>query len=242
MTTTTKIALVTGANKGIGKEIARQLGRLGRTVLVGARDEERGRRATEELVAEGIDVRTVLLDVTDPDSVDAAAKLIERDHGRLDVLVNNAGIVADGDWDGNATPETFQRTYATNVIGVMTVTRALLPLLRQASEPQVVNVSSELGSLAMQSDPNSQQAAVRLYAYNSAKAALNMLTVMLANELRPDGIKVNAISPGYCATDLNNHQGVLTAAQGATVAVRLATLPADGPTGEFHGQDGPVPW
>lgn len=242
MTTTSKIALVTGANKGIGKEIARQLGRLGMTVLVAARDEGRVRRATEELTAEGIDARSVLLDVADPESVDAAAKLVERDHGRLDVLVNNAAIVADGDWDGQATPETFRRTYATNVIGVMTVTRALLPLLRQGTEPQVVNVSSELGSLALLSAPNSAQAAYPLYAYNSSKAALNMVTVLFANELRADGIKVNAINPGYCATDMNNHQGTLTAAQGAAVAVRLATLPADGPTGEFHSENGPLPW
>ncbi|HEU5470405.1 MAG TPA: SDR family oxidoreductase [Actinophytocola sp.] len=238
---TTKIALVTGANKGIGKEIARQLGRLGMTVLVAARDEGRGRAAAEELVAAGIDARPVPLDVTDPESVATAAKLVEREHGRMDLLVNNAGIVADGDREGAATVETFQRTYATNVVGVLTVTRAMLPLLRKASEPGVVNLSSELGSIATLSDPNGQWAGVRLYAYNSSKAALNMVTVMLANELRADGITVNAVSPGYCATDLNGHQGYRTPEQGAADAVRVATRP-DRATGGFHGEHGPLPW
>jgi NAD(P)-dependent dehydrogenase (short-subunit alcohol dehydrogenase family) len=226
--TTNKIALVTGANKGIGKEIARQLGHLGMTVLIGARDENRGRAAVDELA--GLDAQLVPLDVTDETSVAAAAKLIEHDHGRLDVLVNNAGILTDD----------FHRTYATNVAGVVTVTRAMLPLLHKASEPRIVNLSSELGSLTLLADPTSEQAAVPLYAYNSSKAALNAITVLFANELRTDGIQVNAVSPGYCATDMNDHQGVLTAEQGASVAVRLAT--ADGPTGEFHGQNGVLPW
>jgi NAD(P)-dependent dehydrogenase (short-subunit alcohol dehydrogenase family) len=238
--TTTKIALITGANKGIGKEIARQLGRLGMTVLVAARDEERGRAAAGELSGAGIDARHVQLDVTDPDSVATAAKQVEQEHGRLDLLVNNAGIVVAGDDGGQADAETFARTYATNVAGVMTVTRAMLPLLRKASEARVVNLSSELGSLALQSDPDSEFAGVRLYAYNSSKAALNMVTVMLANDLRQDGITVAAVSPGFCATDMNGHQGYRTPEQGAADAVRVATT--DGPTGAFHGQAGPLPW
>jgi NAD(P)-dependent dehydrogenase (short-subunit alcohol dehydrogenase family) len=237
--TTTRIALVTGANKGIGKEIARQLGRRGLTVLVAARDEDRVRATVDELAGEGLDARPVQLDVTDPESVAAAAKQIESEHGRLDVLVNNAGIVAER---GGASPEAFQKTFQTNVIGVHTVTAALLPLLRKGSEARVVNLSSELGSLALLADPTSEPAAVPLFAYNSSKAALNVLTVMFANQVRDEGIKVNAVSPGYCATDMNDHQGHLTPAQGASVAVRLATVPADGPTGEFHGQDGVLPW
>lgn len=235
--TTTKIALITGANKGIGKEIARALGHLGMTVLLGARDEHRGRIAVDELT--GIDAHLVPLDVTDEASVAAAAKQIERDHGRLDVLVNNAGVLIDRD---GAAPEDFHRTYDVNVVGVVTVTRAMLPLLRKASEPRIVNLSSELGSLALLADPSSAMAAVPLYAYNSSKAALNVVTVLFANELRADGIKVNAVSPGYCATDMNDHQGVLTPAQGAEPVVRLATLPPDGPTGTFQGQDGVLPW
>lgn len=237
--TTTKIALVTGANKGIGKEIARQLGRLEMTVLVAARDEERGRAAVRDLAEEGIDARPVVLDVTDPESVAAAAKLIERDHGRLDVLVNNAGILADRD---GISPEIFRRTFETNVVGVHNVTTALLPLLRKASDARVVNLSSELGSLGLLADPTSREATAPFFAYNSSKAALNVLTVLFANEVRADGIKVNAVSPGFTATDMNDHQGVLTPAQGASVAVRLATIPADGPTGAFYGQDGALPW
>ena len=237
--TTTKIALVTGANKGIGKEIARQLGSLGMAVLVAARDADRGRDAAGELAAAGIDARPVLLDVTDEESVAAVAKQLERDYGRLDVLVNNAGILADRD---GASTEDFLRTYQTNVVGVVTVTRAMLPLLAKASEPRVVNLSSELGSLARLADPTSRQAGIVLYAYNSSKAALNAVTVMFANEVREAGIKVNAVSPGYCATDMNDHRGVRTAAEGASVAVRLATVPSTGPSGTFHGEDGPLPW
>jgi NAD(P)-dependent dehydrogenase (short-subunit alcohol dehydrogenase family) len=237
--TTTRVALVTGANKGIGKEIARQLGRLGQTVLVAARDEERVRGAVAELTGEGLDARPLVLDVTDPESVAAAAKQVDSEHGRLDVLVNNAGIVAERD---GTSPEAFQKTFQTNVIGVHSVTTALLPLLRKGSQARVVNLSSELGSLALLADPTSEQAAVPLFAYNSSKAALNVLTVMFANQVRDDGIAVNAVSPGYCATDMNGHQGHLTPAQGASVAVRLATAPPGGPTGEFHGQDGVLPW
>jgi NAD(P)-dependent dehydrogenase (short-subunit alcohol dehydrogenase family) len=238
--TTTKIALVTGANKGIGKEIARQLGRLGMTVRLGVRDEARGRAAAAELAAEGIDARPLPLDVTDEQSVAAAAKQLEQEHGQLDVLVNNAGVLVE--MSGTATADEFRNTFATNVIGPATVTRAMIPLLRKGSDPRVVNLSSELGSLALLSDPDSRQAAVPFYAYNSSKAALNVLTVMLANELRADGIKVNSVCPGFCATDMNNHQGTFSAADGARVAVRLATVPTDGPTGEFHGHEGPLPW
>ena len=230
---------MTGANKGIGKEIARQLGGLGMTVLVAARDADRGRSAAGELAGDGIDARPLPLDVTDEESVAAAAKQVEAEHGRLDVLVNNAGILTDRD---GASTEDFLRTYQTNVVGVVNVTRAMLPLLVKASEPRVVNLSSELGSLARLADPTSRQASIPLYAYNSSKAALNVVTVMFANEVRDLGIKVNAVSPGYCATDMNDHQGERTAAEGASVAVRLATVPSDGPTGTFHGEDGPLPW
>ena len=228
------IALVTGANKGIGKEIARQLGDLGMTVMVAGRDAGRVEAAAEELGAQ-----PVVLDVTDEESIAAAAKQIERDHGRLDVLVNNAGILAELN---GASTEDFLHTYHTNVVGVVNVTNALLPLLRKGTDARIVNLSSELGSVALLADPDSRQAGIPLFAYNSSKAALNAVTVMFANAVREDGIKVNAISPGFCATDMNNHQGVLTAAQGAELAVRFAILPADGPSGEFHGQEGPLPW
>ena len=241
-----RVALVTGSNKGIGLEIARQLGRdHGMTVLVGARDAARGREAAEKLVSQGIDARAVPLDVTDPASVEAVARQIERDFGILDVLVNNAGVSLDGYAPPTQTDlEKFKATHETNVFGPLVVTKAMLPLLKRAAAGRVVNVSSSLGSLALNGDPSSPYAAARLLAYNSSKAALNMQTVLFAAELAAEGspIKVNSACPGYVATDLNDHQGPRTVEQGAREPVRLATLPADGPTGKFFDEDGPVPW
>ncbi|RZS36805.1 NAD(P)-dependent dehydrogenase (short-subunit alcohol dehydrogenase family) [Herbihabitans rhizosphaerae] len=239
---TKKIALITGANKGIGKEIARQLGEHGFTVLVGARDEGRGRAAVDNLVAGGADVRLAKLDVTDAESVADAAKEIERDHGRLDVLVNNVGILSAGESPVvGATLEVLWQTYATNVGGVLTVTNEMLPLLRKADRARIVNVSSALGSLTVLSDPAGVAASKPFAAYNSSKAALNALTIMLANELRDEGITVNAMDPGYTATDMNDHQGIRTVAEAATSAVRLSTMD-NPPTAEFHSDEGIVPW
>ena len=239
------VALITGANKGIGYEVARQLGRdHGMTVLIGARDEARGREAAEKLAAEGIDARPVRLDVTDPASVEAAAQEIGHDFGgRLDVLVNNAGIALDRNPASQTDLVTLKTTYETNVFGPFVVTKAMLPLLKASAAGRVVNVSSGLGSLAQNSDPAWAYAAVKPFAYNSSKAALNMQTVLFAAELAKDTpIKVNAADPGYTATDLNNHQGTRTVEEGARAAVRLATLPPDGPTGGYFDEDGPVPW
>jgi NAD(P)-dependent dehydrogenase (short-subunit alcohol dehydrogenase family) len=239
----TKVALVTGANKGIGFEIARGLGTAGVTVLVGARDVHRGAAAAEKLAAEGITAVPVELDVTDPVSVSAAAARIDREHGRLDILVNNAGILLERGQSPSATPvELLERTFATNVYGVVTVTNALLPLLRRAPAGRIVNMSSGLGSLGITSDPQGPYAEAPLLAYNSSKSALNAVTVSYANELRDTPIKVNAADPGYCATDMNGHSGPRTPEQGAIAAVRLATLPADGPTAGFFSEDGAEPW
>lgn len=236
MTETTKIALVTGANKGIGKEIARQLLATGATVLLGSRDPDRGRAAAEELGA-----RTVTLDVTDQASVEAAAKLVEQDHGRLDILVNNAGINLErGARPSELSADVMRQVYDTNVFGVVRVTNAFVPLLRRSGSPRIVNVSSGLGSIVLAGDPSDEWP--RLLAYNSSKSALNSATVLYANDLRADGITVNAINPGYCATDLNGHSGLLDPADGATVAVRLALIADDGPTGEFHTEGGTLPW
>ncbi|MBN6052091.1 SDR family oxidoreductase [Nonomuraea sp. RK-328] len=237
MTTT---ALITGANKGIGFEIARQLAERGVTALVGARDEERGRAAAERLGQP-----YVALDVTDEESVQAAAKWIEREYGRLDVLVNNAGVA--GGWppepNPSATPAaTLREVYETNVFGVVTVTNAMLPLLRRSEAGRIVNMSSELGSVSLALDPGTPFWDNNLLAYNSSKSALNMVTVSYAKELRDTPIKVNACTPGYCATDLNGHTGPRTAEQGAVIAVRLATLGADGPTGAYLSEDGPLSW
>jgi NAD(P)-dependent dehydrogenase (short-subunit alcohol dehydrogenase family) len=241
--TNNDIALVTGANKGIGKEIARQLGGLGHTVVIGSRDEERGRRAAAELTADGIDARSVPLDVADPESVAAAVKQVESDFGRLDVLVNNAGVLLNGDGPALETPiELVRATYEVNVLGVLRVTNAFLPLLRSAPRARIVNMSSELGSLERVGDPASPWSAIRFVGYNSSKSAVNALTVAFANELRDAGIVVNAADPGHCATDMGGPDAPRTATQGAAVAVRLATLGPGGPTGEFHNEDGRLPW
>jgi NAD(P)-dependent dehydrogenase (short-subunit alcohol dehydrogenase family) len=230
-------ALITGANKGIGYETARLLGARGTTVIVGARDEERGRAAERSLRESGADARFVQLDVTDEKTARLAAEWIDGEYGRLDVLVNNAAIArADGDWQPSSTTlATLREVYETNVFGVVVVTNAMLPLLRRAGAARIVNVSSEVGSIASMTDPDSPLWRLTSVPYPSSKTALNMITAMYAKELRDTPIKVNAANPGYCATDLNGHQGFRTAEQGARVSVHLATLPADGPTGTFWG-------
>ncbi|MGR6916671.1 SDR family oxidoreductase [[Actinomadura] parvosata] len=235
----TNIALITGANKGIGYEIARLLAGQGVTTIVGARDEERGRAAAERLGQP-----YVRLDVTDEESVAAAAKWIDGEYGRLDILVNNAGITGDpaAYLPTAATAGHLREVYETNVFGVVTVTNAMLPLLRRSPAGRIVNMSSELGSLAMAADPDSPFADVNILAYNSSKSALNMVTVSYAKELKDTPIKVNAANPGYCATDLNQHQGFRTAEQGAAIAVRLATLDESGPSGAFLEDAGVVRW
>ena len=241
----TTIALVTGANKGIGKETARGLAALGMTVWLGARDEDRGRAAEAELREGGGDVRFVPLDVTDAAGIAAVAKAIDADHGRLDVLVNNAGIVGTGfDVVPSTTPvDALRAAYETNFFGAVAVTNALLPLLRRSAAGRIVNLSSQLGSLTVIGDPASPYADTPLLlAYDSSKTALNMATVLLARELQGTAIKVNAVSPGYCATDLNAFTGHLSAADGAKIPVLAATLPDDGPSGTFFGAEGPIPW
>lgn len=238
-----RTALVTGANKGIGLETARQLGRASMTVLVGARDEERGARAAAALRREGIDARFIALDVTDAASVAEAPRTIERDLGRLDVLVNNAGILL-----GRSTPsatrlDEVRHVFEVNVFAAIAVTNAMLPLLRRASPAaRIVMVSSGLGGLANHGDPAWEYASFNAIAYPASKAALNMVTVQYAKELAPTGIKVNAADPGYTATDLNGHRGTQTVEEGARASVRLALLDDAGPTGGFFDARGPVPW
>jgi NAD(P)-dependent dehydrogenase (short-subunit alcohol dehydrogenase family) len=236
------VALVTGANKGIGKEIARQLGAQGLTVLVGARDLERGEEAATELKASGVNSHAIRLDVTDEASIAEAARRIEEEFGGLDVLVNNAAIAQDSVPPSQLDMATLRRTFETNVFGVVAVTQAMLPMLRKSSAGRIVNLSSGLASLAQNSDPDWAFDSVNALAYNSSKTALNAVTVQFAKELRDTPIKVNAADPGYTATDMNGHSGTRTVEQGATAAVRLATLPDDGPTGSFFDEDGVVPW
>ena len=236
-----EITLVTGANKGIGREIAAQLAALGHTVVIGARDAEAGEKAAAEL---GVD--SVVLDVTGPASVAAAASVVEERYGRLDVLVNNAAISRPPGTDlshqrpSSADLDTLRAIFETNFFGVVTVTNAMLPLLRRSAAPRIVNISSAGASLARNADPAAQLPISA--GYTPSKTALTQLTLQYARDLRDDGILVNAVCPGYCATDLNGHAGHRTPAQGAVAAVRMATIPADGPTGTFVDDEGPVPW
>ncbi|WP_028663296.1 SDR family oxidoreductase [Saccharomonospora halophila] len=235
----TKTALVTGANKGIGFAIAQGLGELGFTVAVGARDDVRREEAVGKLRAGGVDAFGLALDVTSDESVAAAAATVERTTGRLDVLVNNAGI--GGRTDGGAQDPTtldldvVRTVLDTNVFGVVRVTNAMLPLLRRAESPRIVNMSSDMGSLTLRTGPV-------LAAYAPSKSMLNSITAQYARSLADTNILVNAGCPGYVATDFTGFNGVRTPEQGAAIAVRLATLPDDGPHGGFFNDEGVVPW
>ncbi|MCP9950071.1 SDR family NAD(P)-dependent oxidoreductase [Actinomadura madurae] len=247
-----KVALVTGANKGIGRGAAEQLAELGMTVLIGARDPRRGEEAAAALRAGGGDVHAIVLDVTAWATVQEAARWIEERFGRLDVLINNAGITGSGQVSHedahDQVPSTVdldmvRAVFETNVFGVIAVTNAMLPLLRRSPAPRVVNVSSHAASMTLLSDPEGPMSALLpSAAYSPSKSALNALTVQYANELRKDGVLVNAAAPGFVATDSNDHTGFLTVAQGAAVLVRLATLGADGPTAGYFSEEGPLPW
>nr|BAJ07858.1 putative ketoacyl reductase [Streptomyces sp. 2238-SVT4] len=238
------VAVVTGANKGIGREIARQLAVRGLVVYLGARSERRGREAESALRADGLDIRFLHLDVTDETSVALAAKRLEDEVGVVHALVNNAGVGGPYLPPSRTSAAQVRETYDTNVFGVITVTNALLPLLRRAGSARIVNVSSAVGSLsaaAANVDPTGVHLPGEfptLLAYNTAKAALNSVTVTYANELRGTGILVNAASPGFVATDINGHHGILTPEQGAHIPVLLATLGEDGPTATFLGENG----
>ncbi|MCF6388492.1 SDR family oxidoreductase [Mycobacterium sp. MBM] len=243
---TSKIALVTGGNKGIGNHIVRQLAQQGAHVYLGARDERRGRAAADLLEDQNLDVEFLQLDVTDAVSVAAAAEQVSDANGRLDVLINNAAITSGLDPASAMTTESLRQTYETNVFGVATVTNAFLPLLRKSPSPRIVNVSSAMGSITMIADPAIEVTKLNQAAYQSSKAAVNALTVLYANELRDDGIKVNAVCPGYRATELNGGlptPGAGDPADGATVSVQMAMIDDDGPTAQFVGDTGAIyPW
>ncbi len=238
-----RVALVSGANKGIGFEIARRLGQAGLTVFLGARDIVLGAAAAKALSAENLDVRHVELDLTRPETIKLAASSLEAEFHRLDVLVNNAAIIDPGDGPPSAVEvDSVRRSMETNFLGTVAVTRAMLPLLHKAPAGRIVNVSSGLGSLTLNADPNWKFAPYKLLGYCASKAALNMFTIQLAFELRGSAIKVNSADPGYTATDLNGNRGHQTVAEGAAEPVRLALLPADGPTGGFFETAGRHPW
>jgi NAD(P)-dependent dehydrogenase (short-subunit alcohol dehydrogenase family) len=227
--------LITGANKGLGREAAKQLLAEGHDVWLAARDPERGRVAAQELGG-----RFVQLDVTSEPSVQAAAERIAADSGRLDVLINNAGIVGSRVPVIEMSAEDVHRVFDTNLYGVVRVTRAFLALLERSENPVIVNVSSGLGSLALTSDPERLESTINSLAYPSSKAALNMLTSQYAKAL--PHMRINAVDPGYTSTDLNQHRGTKTVQAGAQVIVEMATLDSSGPTGSFRDADGVLPW
>lgn len=236
-----KVALITGGNKGLGLATARQLGSLGYTVLIGTRDKERGAQAAVKLRSQGIDAYDIELDVTVQATVDAAAQRIQAEYGKLDVLVNNAGI-------GDRHPFTdlsladLKRSFDTNFFGAFAVSQAMLPLLENSDAPRIVNVSSSIGSLTLHSDSSSGVYPLKALAYSSSKTALNQLTTHLAFTWRHTPAKVNSVCPGFVATDLNNGYGDLTPEQGSQVIVRYATLAEEGPTGGFFNEQGVIPW
>jgi NAD(P)-dependent dehydrogenase (short-subunit alcohol dehydrogenase family) len=240
---TKKVALITGANKGLGLEIARQLGQLGITVLIGSRSPKRGEASAAALRAAGLDAHTVTIDVTHAPSAVRAFAFIEHEYGKLDILVNNAGVMHEPTLKPADVPvDILRETFETNFLGVVDVTQTLLPLLRKSDAGRIVNVSSSLGSHTLHADPTGPFAAYQVLGYDASKSALNMFTIELAAQLRDTPIKVNSACPGWVKTDMGGPDAPGTVEQGADTPVWLATLPADGPTGGFFNSRKPVPW
>jgi NAD(P)-dependent dehydrogenase (short-subunit alcohol dehydrogenase family) len=247
-----KVAFITGANKGIGLETARGLGKLGIAVVLGSRDEAKGRAAADALRAEGIgNVEAVRFDVTRPEDHRQIARYLEGRHGKLDILVNNAGVMLEDTDFGNpggfnttstVAPDVLRQTFETNFFAVVALTQALLPLLRKAPAGRVVNLSSVLGSLALHADPSSGIFDKKAFAYDASKTALNAFTVHLAQELRGTKIKVNSAHPGWVKTDMGGAAAPLEVSEGGKTSVQLATLPDDGPTGGYFHLGQPLPW
>lgn len=238
---TKQIAVVTGANKGIGLQMAKGLAKAGMTVFLGARDLGRGATAAATLRSQNLDVREIEMDVTDVRTLNAAAARIESEFSHLDVLVNNAGITNPGDGaPEKSNLDAVKAIMETNFLGVLAVTQAMLPLLKKSKSGRIVNMSSGLGSLAQNGDPNWEFYPYKLIGYNASKAAVNMLTVQLAALLKDTGILVNSADPGFTATDLNQHRGRQTVEEGATAPLRLALSIKT--SGGFYDKNGPVPW
>ena len=235
-----QIALVTGANKGIGFATAKALLQRGMTVYVGSRDPERGRAAADALGAFG-DARAATLDMADEATMHATLAAITAAHGRLDILVNNAGIALDAADAVDADPAVIRRTFDINVHAPARLIQLAAPLLRRSAAARVVNVSSGVGSLAFLAGPSAMPG-MKIYAYSLSKLALNGVTTLFADAFRDDGIKVNSANPGIVRTDLSHHMGKQTPDEGAEIIVRLATLADDGPTGGFFSKKGEIPW
>ena len=240
-----KVALITGANKGIGLETARQLGAQGITVLLGARDLAKGEGAAATLKKEGIDARAVKLDMDDPADYAAVASAIEKEFGVLDILVNNAGVLIDsrnGNQTSTVSTEVLRKTFDTNLFGVVALTQSLLPLLRKSKAGRIVNLSSILASSTLHATKGSPIYDAKTFAYDASKTALNSFTIHLAHELADTKIKVNSADPGWVKTDMGGEGAMLEIVDGAKTSVRLATLSEDGPTGGYFHLGETLPW
>ena len=245
--TDTKIALVTGANKGLGFETSRRLAQLGIKVLMGARNRKRGTAAADKLQKEGLDVEFLLLDVTDPDQIAHVSTSIDKKFGRLDILVNNAGIAhADEPMFSNSAAtvpmHALRETFAVNFFGLVELTQAVLPLLKKSRAGRIVNLSSLLGSLTLHSDPKAGLDDVKPLAYDASKAAVNQFTIHLAAGLKDTPIKVNSAHPGWVKTDLGGEQAPMEVVDGVKTGVALATLDDHGPSGGFFHMGETLPW
>ena len=245
-----KIALITGANKGIGLETARQLGKLGVTILVGSRDLAKGEQAAETLRSIGVEARAIKLDVVSESDRKAVAKLIKKKFGRLDILINNAAVMldsrGDGGWAANATSTTSAKvlhdTFETNFFAVVALTQELLPLLHKSEAGRIVNLSSILGSLTLHATKGSPIYDAKTFAYDASKSALNAFTIHLAHELQNTRIKVNSAHPGWVKTEMGGDGAVMELDEGAKTSVQLATLPDDGPSGGYFHLGEALPW
>jgi len=246
MPTQKKVALISGANRGIGFETARQLGQKGVLVLLGARELKAAQAAAATLTAEGIEALPLAFDVNSEADRKAAASFIAEKFGALDILINNAGVGGEGGilnpHTSNTTDQEFQNVFRTNVLSVVAVTRELLPLLKKSEAGRIVNVSSILGSLTLQAAPNSPIAPMKAFAYNASKTAVNAFTIHLAAELKDSNIKVNSAHPGWVKTDLGTQHAQLEVSEGAKTSVDLALLGPDGPTGKFIHAGSELPW
>lgn len=245
--TTSKIALITGANKGLGFGIARKLGQQDITVLIGARNEEQGKEAVEKLKFEGIEAHFIELDVSDRDSLESAYNAIAEQFGKLDILINNAGVnlefSAGIPKPSQVSLDVLKKTFEINFFGVVAVTQAMLTLIRKSEAGRIVNVSSDMASLTLHQDPDFKFYNYKQLAYDSSKTAVNAFTIHLAHELKDTKIKVNSAHPGWVRTDMGTDAGELTIDEGAATPVWLATLPEDGVTGGYFGEDRqPMPW
>ena len=247
-----KVAFITGANKGLGLETARGLGKLGVAVILGSRDEAKGRAAAKALAAEGIEgVQAVRFDVSKPEDHKEIARFLEDRYGKLDILVNNAGVALDdadfgapggANTTSSVSQDVLHKTFETNFFAVIALTQTLLPLIRKSPAGRIVNLSSILASLTLHSDPKSPIYGMKAFAYDASKTALNAFTVHLAHELRETHIKVNSAHPGWVKTDMGGQSAPMEVSEGGKTSVQLATLPDDGPTGGYFHLGQPLPW